>query len=563
VGVRVWAACLPAGSIAVVSDPLLQMRGIDKWFPGVHALNHVDFSVRPGEVHALIGGNGAGKSTLLKVLTGVLRADGGSITFEGTPLVCGSPAEAVRCGISTIYQEVNLVRTLSVAENLLLGRAPRAWYGLSWRRMRMRAVELLGGLGIDIDVSRPLGSYPVGVQQMVCVARAVDTDARLIVMDEPTSSLDARETRRFFALLEQLRARGLSVIFVTHFLDQVYRISDRITILRNGRQVGVFEAAALPRTHLVAHMLGRSPAEVEAAAGATAAASAVAPERPAAEHATTLGGATPVLSVHDLGRCGTLAPVSLAARAGEVLGFAGLLGSGRTELARLVFGADRADSGVFEVDGRRVKIKGPRRAILLGLAMAPEDRQADGLVQDLSVRENIVLALQAAGRRGAAGGRTGSENAGCGDAGGRGGGFGWGARARQRSLARRFVEQLGIVCADLDQPVRNLSGGNQQKVILARWLACRPRVLILDEPTRGIDVGAKAEIERLVRELCRAGLAVIFISAELDEVARLSDRVLVLRDRRAVGTLERSRISEEAIMAAIAGKGGQEPFQQP
>ncbi|UCG16221.1 MAG: sugar ABC transporter ATP-binding protein [Phycisphaerales bacterium] len=502
-------------------DTILDMRGIDKRFPGVQALSAVDFDVRRGEVHALIGGNGAGKSTLIKVLTGVHTSDGGTIQFEGRSWQAGSPADAVRGGISTIYQEVNLVPTLSVAENLLLGRTRRRWFGIDWRATRRRAGELLGSLGIDVDVTRPVGSFPVGLQQMVSVARAVNTDARLMVMDEPTSSLDRQETERFFHIVERLKHRGISVIFVTHFLDQVYRISDRITVLRNGRRVGVFNAGALPKIQLVAHMLGRDPNDVSVS------------ERKREEvRARRRDGISPrtVLRARGLYRRNAVEPVDLQLRVGQVYGIAGLLGSGRTELARLLAGADRPDGGTIRLDDRAVKLRKPRSAICVGIVMTPEDRQVDGLIPDLSVRENVVLGVQPRLSR-----------------------FGRVSRKVHRRIADEFVQRLGISTPDLETPVRNLSGGNQQKVILARWLACKPRVLILDEPTRGIDVGAKAEIERLVHSLCRRGLSLVFISAELDEVARMSDDVLVLRERRPVGELHGPDVNEPAIMSAIAG----------
>jgi monosaccharide-transporting ATPase len=536
---------------------ILNMERISKRFPGVRALDDVNFGVRVGEVHALIGGNGAGKSTLLKVLTGVHQPDGGAITFEGRPLHCRQPADAIHAGISTIYQEVNLVRTLTVAENLLLGRAPRTWWGIRWREVRRQARHLLGELGLDLDVGRLLGSYPVGVQQMVSIARAINTDARLIVMDEPTSSLDARETERFFQLVERLRERRLSVIFVTHFLEQIYRISDRITILRNGRLAGVFETQTLSRGELIGHMLGKSiesdragvpiepgrplepgnpnqwvdPIKTDGASSTSTSKTASTSTDEAAPTSAHAARPTPWLVVRGLHRRGALEPVDLEIAPGEVLGVAGLLGSGRTELARLLFGADRATGGTFQVDGAPRTIRGPRQAIRLGMVLAPEDRQADGLIPELSVRENIVLARAAQApiwRRA--------------------------SRREQRKLAASFVSQLGIVVADIEQPVGHLSGGNQQKVILARWLACSPRLLMLDEPTRGIDVGAKAEIEKLVRQLCRGGLSVLFISAELDEVARTAQRVLILRDRRPVTKLAGSDCTEGAIMAAIAGE---------
>ncbi|HEY0093434.1 MAG TPA: sugar ABC transporter ATP-binding protein [Archangium sp.] len=483
------------------TEPLLVARGIHKRFPGVHSLAGVDFDVRPGEVHALMGQNGAGKSTLIKVLTGVYRRDEGSITFEGRDFSPSSPAEAQRRGISTIYQEVNLIPTLTVAENLFLGRAPRRWYGIDWSTVRRKAREVLATFDLDIDVDKPLGTMSTAIQQLVSIARAVDTDARLIIMDEPTSSLDAHECEVLFGIIDRLKARGLGIIFVTHFLEQVYRVSDRVTILRNGALVGTYEASQLSRLDLVAHMLGRTPEEPK-------------PGTPPGEKGE------PVLDAKGLSRRG-LEPFDLNMRAGEVVGFAGLLGSGRTEAARLLFGADAAKTGT--VNG--FTPRGPRHAIALGMGLCPEDRKLEGIVPDLSIRENIALVIQQ---------RLGI----------------FVSHAEQERIAREYVEKLGIQTPSIEQPVRLLSGGNQQKVILARWLAYRPRLLILDEPTRGIDVGAKVEIERAIHELASQGLSVLFISAALEEVARLSHRVAIFRDRKMVG--EYTGLALPEIMKVIA-----------
>jgi simple sugar transport system ATP-binding protein len=500
------------------SNGLLSMHAIDKRFPGVHALDRVDFDVRTGEVHGLMGQNGAGKSTLIKVLTGVHPRDGGTITFEGRPFRAASPADAQRKGISTVYQEINLVPSLSVAENLFLGREERRWWGINWRQQRRRAKALLGGFGLDIDVEETLGSYPVAIQQMVAIARAVDTRCRLLILDEPTSSLDARETELLFDLIRRLKGRGLGIVFVTHFLDQVFQISDRITVLRNGLRVGTFEAAKLPKLELVGHMLGRTPQEAAALEAERAAA-----EAPGAER-------EPLLSARAVGRRNAIEPFDLQVRPGQVLGLAGLLGSGRTEAARLLFGADRADTGSISVAGKRVRLRTPRHAIAHGLALCPEDRKTDGVFDDLSVRENIALVVQ----------RTLSS-------------LGLVSRAAHARIAERFVRQLDIATPDLERPVKYLSGGNQQKVILARWLAGNPALLILDEPTRGIDVGAKAEIEKLIEQLARRGMAIVFISTELEEVVRRSQRVAVLRDRRKVAELTGDDINEARIMTIIAG----------
>jgi monosaccharide-transporting ATPase len=503
----------------VNTDTILQMHAIDKRFPGVHALDRVDFDVRAGEVHGLMGQNGAGKSTLIKVLTGVYPRDAGEITFEGRPFRAASPADAQRKGISTVYQEINLVPSLSVAENLFLGRAKRRWWGIRWAEQRRRAKQLLGDFGVDIDVEETLASYPVAIQQMVAIARAVDIKARLLIMDEPTSSLDARETQVLFDILRRLKARGLGIIFITHFIGQVYQISDRITVLRNGQKVGTFDAKDLPKLELVGHMLGRTPHE----------AAALEAERSVAEAPTAEREA--LLTARGLSRRGAIEPFDLQIRRGEVLGLAGLLGSGRTEAARLLFGADRPDSGSISMGGKGLALRTPRRAIARGLALCPEDRKTDGIFDDLSVRENITLVVQ----------RNLSK-------------LGIVSRSAQTRIAEQFVRQLDIATPDLDRPVKFLSGGNQQKVILARWLACNPVLLILDEPTRGIDVGAKAEVEKLIEQLSREGMAIVFISTELEEVVRRSHRVAVLRDRKKVAELIGDRINERTIMSIIAGQ---------
>ena len=486
---------------------VLRARSIGRSFPGVRALDDVGLCLRAGEIHALMGQNGAGKSTLIKVLTGVHRRDGGTIRFQGRDFHPTSPGDAQREGISTIYQELNLVPTLTVAENLFLGRAPRRWFGIDWKTMRRKAREVLASFDLDIDVDQPLGVMSTAVQQLVSIARAVDIDARLLIMDEPTSSLDTHETEVLFGVIDRLKAQGLGIIFVTHFLDQVYRVSDRITVLRNGTLVGTYEAAALSRLELVAHMLGHTPEEPRNGASG-------------AEQGAV------VLDARALGRRG-LEPFDLTVHAGEVVGFAGLLGSGRTEAARLLFGADDADTGTINGNPPR----GPRHAIAQGIALTPEDRKVDGIIPDLSVRENIALVVQR---------RLGVVI----------------SHAEQTRIAQRFVDSLKIKTPSVEQPVRLLSGGNQQKVILARWLAANPRLLILDEPTRGIDIGAKDEIEALIRQLSADGLSVVFISAALEEVTRLCRRIVVFRDRKQVAELQGADVPE--VMAVIAGRSDEE-----
>jgi len=496
-------------------NALLEMRGISKAFPGVRALEEVDFTVRRGEIHALMGENGAGKSTLIKVVTGVYRRDAGTVLLDGAPIAPHSPMDAEALGISTVYQEVNLIPHLSVAENICLGRQPTRLGMVRWRAIRRRARAAMRRLGIDVDVSQALSSYSIAIQQLTAIARALDVDAKLLILDEPTSSLDENEVEELFAVMRRLRDQHLGIVFITHFLDQVYQVSDRVTVLKDGRLVGEYETAGLPKLHLVGRMVGKAPAEVEAMS-----------HRPLAAAA---GEREAFVRAEGLGRAGAIAPVDMTVARGEVVGLAGLLGSGRTELARLLFGVDRATTGRITVGGRGVRLRSPRDAVRLAFAFTPEDRKVAGIVPHLSVRENIVLALQAS--RGA-----------------------WRTlpRRRQIEIAERFIAALDIKTAGLEQAAEDLSGGNQQKVLLARWLATEPRLLILDEPTRGIDVGAKAEVEKLIATLRDDGIAILFISSELEEVVRSSQRVLVLRDRAKVGELLGDRISEQAILRIIA-----------
>ncbi|KAB7781612.1 sugar ABC transporter ATP-binding protein [Xanthomonas sp. LMG 12459] len=496
---------------------VLEAQGLSKAYAGVAALEDVALRLRGGEIHALMGQNGAGKSTLIKLLTGVTAADAGRIALDGAVVAPASPQQAQRLGISTVYQEVNLCPNLSVAENLFAGRYPlRGWLRrIDWRRVEREAEAGLQRLGIAIDVRRALGSYPVAVQQMVAIARAVGVSARVLILDEPTSSLDEGEVAELFRVMRALRDGGMAILFVTHFLDQVYAVADRISVLRNGRLVGEYTPDALPAPQLVAAMVGRA---LDPASAAAAAVRAAAPEDTA-----------PLLQAQGLGRRGQLQPVDLQLRQGQVLGLAGLLGAGRTELARLLFGLDRADRGRVAIDGRDVALRGPPDAIAHGLALCPEERKTEGIVAELSVRENIVLALQA---------RMGLRR--------------FLAPAEQLRIAQGYVDVLGIKTASLETPVGLLSGGNQQKVVLARWLATRPRLLILDEPTRGIDIAAKQEIMTRILALAREGMAVLFISAEVAEIARIADRIAVLRERRLVGELP-GGCGERAIFELIAG----------
>lgn len=496
-----------------MSGVLLHVRGVVKAFPGVRALDGVDFTVRRGEVHALMGENGAGKSTLIKVLTGVYERDAGTMDLDGQRIAPRAPREAEALGISTVYQEVNLIPHLSIAENICLGRQPTRLGKIQWGAARQRARSALARVELDIDVNQQIFSCPVAIQQMVAIARALDVSAKLLILDEPTSSLDEREVAELFNVIRKLRDAGLGIVFVTHFLDQVYAISDWITVLRNGKLVGEYATGDLPRLELISRMIGK---DLEASGTKRV------------EAAVTRTGA-PFVRVTGLGRRGSMAPFDLDIHAGEVVGLAGLLGSGRTEMARLLFGLDVPGVGRMEVAGQPTRIHGPAQAVAAGFAFTPEDRKVAGIIPHLSVRENIVLALQAS--RGA-----------------------WRklSRRQQDELATKFITALGIKTPTPEQAVSTLSGGNQQKVLLARWLATEPKLLILDEPTRGIDVGAKAEIEKLMQTFRERGMAVLFISSELEEVVRDSDRVVVLRDRAKIGELTGEAITEQAIMRLIA-----------
>ena len=495
------------------SEPaLLDVRGLAKSFGPLRALDGVDFTLRAGQIHALLGENGAGKSTFIKVITGVLTRDSGVVRLQGKEVAPHSAREAVDAGIATVYQEVNLLPNLSVAQNVYLGREPTRFGLVRNREMKRGAAELLHGYGLKIDVSAPLGNYSVAIQHVVAIARAVDLSARVLILDEPTASLDRHEVAMLFDTMRRLAARGIGIVFVTHFLDQVYEVTDRITVLRNGRLIGERATAALPRMELIEMMLGHELSETTG-------------ERVVREHRQ---GAL-CASFSNFGKAGYVAPFDLDLRSGEVTGLAGLLGAGRTETARLVFGAERADSGSVSAAGKPIRLNSPRDAVRHGFGYCPEERKTDGIVADLTVRENIVLALQA---------KLGILRP--------------LSRREQDEIAARFIKLLDIRPPDPERPIGLLSGGNQQKALLARWLATEPRLLVLDEPTRGIDVGAHAEIIRLIRELCDRGLALLVISSELDEIVAYSDRVVVLRDRAHVGTLEDDAVSVPAILAAIA-----------
>jgi galactofuranose transport system ATP-binding protein len=497
--------------------PILEVRRVTKRFPGVLALDDISFELLPGEGHGLVGENGAGKSTLIKVMTGVHAPDEGEILFKGEEVSFSTPRESQEAGISTIYQEVNLIPLLSVAQNVFLGREPRNSLGLIDKaRMNREAAEILERYGITADATAPLRSLALGVQQMVAIARAISVDARAVIMDEPTSSLEAREVETLFRVIRQLRDEGVGVIYVSHRLDELYEVCDRVTVLRDGRVAHNGKLAELSRLELIAQMLGRELDEVEKE-GATGFGE---------EHEAS---GEPILQALDLNQHPRLRDISFEVRPGEVVGLAGLLGAGRSETAKAIFGADPVDSGSLKVEGEDVKMGSPAAAIKAGIAFLPEDRKSEGIIPDLSVRENIAAAaLPRLARAGIV-----SEKA-------------------QGELVEEFMQSLGIKASSPDQPVRELSGGNQQKVLLARWLCMNPKVLMLDEPTRGIDVGAKAEIQKLVDDLAVKGLGVVLISSELDELTEGSDRVVALREGAVVGLLSEEDITEGNLMELLA-----------
>lgn len=502
----------------IAGNEILSMRRINKNFIGVKALSNVDFTLRTGEIHALMGENGAGKSTLIKVLTGAEEFESGEIRISGIkhPIINHSPQEAQINGISTVYQEINLCPNLSVAENFFLGREPKKRGVIDWKTMNKKAKEAFDELDIILDVTLTLDHYSVAIQQMVAIARAVDISSRVLILDEPTSSLDDMEVEKLFSLMRKLRSRGLGIIFVTHFLEQVYEICDRITVLRNGELVGEYGVQSLPRLQLVAKMMGKDfddLAEIKC-------------DDPSGKNKNV----SKVIEAVGLGCGGKVKPFDLNVFSGDVVGLSGLLGSGRSELARVIYGADKPDTGKLHVKGEIFNAYTPLAAMKTGMAFLPEDRKEEGIFSELSVRENIILALQA--RKGI---------------------FRLISKKDQEEFTRRYIDLLKIKTSDLETPVKQLSGGNQQKVILARWLLTDPDFLILDEPTRGIDVGTKNEIQRLVLGLAEQGKAVMFISSEIEEMLRICNRMVVMRDASKVNELSGDEISQENIMKAIAG----------
>jgi simple sugar transport system ATP-binding protein len=502
------------------NNRVLTMTGIGKSFPGVRALHQVDFTLRRGEIHAVMGENGAGKSTLIKVLTGVYPMDEGSVEIEEKPVQIASPQDAHKCGISTVYQEVNLCPNLTVAENLYLGREPRSAGLISWRKMYANAAALLRELNISAVPAAQLDTCSIAIQQMIAIARAVSVHCKVLILDEPTSSLDADEVQKLFALMRQLKKQGVGIIFVTHFLDQVYEVCDRITVLRNGELVGEYTVENLPRLQLVAKMMGK---DLEDLANLKVDNNQKEGNTPAND--------VPLVDARDVSSgFSRVAPFNLTMRAGEVVGFSGLLGSGRSELVRAIYGADKAVQGKLFIKGEHIKIRKPLDAMRRGMAYLPEDRKVDGIISELSVRENIIIALQA--KRGL---------------------FRRLSRKEMEQFADEYIRLLSIKTASRDTPIKSLSGGNQQKVILARWLLTNPEFMILDEPTRGIDIGTKTEIQKLIIKLASEGKSVVFISSELEEMLRTCSRMVVMRDRKKVGELTGADLNQETIMRTIAG----------
>jgi ribose transport system ATP-binding protein len=491
------------------------MEGVDKRFPGVVALDGASLTVARGEVHAVVGQNGAGKSTLMKILNGAYRRDGGTVRLDGQLVDFHSPQDAQNAGVSTIFQEINLVPYRSIAENISMGREPRRWGFLDSTRMNRDALRVLAQLGVHVDVRRPLGELNIALQQMVAIARAVSTNARIVIMDEPTSSLDEREVQVLFDVIRGLKANGTAVIYISHRLDELYEVCDRVTIMRDGQTIDDRPVAAVSKLELVARMLGKEIGEVRRS-GATGF------ERRGARPAGDV-----LVEGRDL-RGDRLEDASVSVRSGEIVGLAGLLGSGRTEVARALFGADPVSGDVL-LKGRKVRWRAPRDAIRAGIGLCVEDRKADGIIPHMSVRENLTLAaLPTLSRHGVV------------------------DRAEQRKIVDRFIDRLGIKTAGPDQRIRELSGGNQQKVLLARWLCLTPSLLLLDEPTRGIDVGAKAEIQSLIDELADDGLGVLMISSELEELTEGADRVVVLREGRTVAEFDHAEIDQDTVMHAMA-----------
>lgn len=509
-----------------VRQNLLSMRSINKAFAGIPALSSASLNVGQAEVHAVVGQNGAGKSTLIKILTGYISRDSGDISFDGAAFEARSPQDAQAKGISTIYQEINLVPYRSVTENICLGRESRRYGLLDWQSMHAEARRLIARFNMDIDVRKPLLAFNTATQQMVAIARAIGFKAKLVIMDEPTSSLDEREVAVLFDVIRQLKQSGVSVIFVSHKLDELYAVCDRVTIMRDGRTIKTADMKSISKLELVASMLGRDIAQVS-------------------KHATAFGArkgqiGDVLLEANHLNAGHKVQDVSLSIRRGEIVGLAGLLGAGRTETARLIFGADRMSKGSLKLDAKPFSPTEPIDAINQGIGFSSEDRKLEGVIPEMSVAENLTLALMPQLTK------LGVVN-----------------ENEQKVVVEKFIARLGVKCSGPGQRIRELSGGNQQKVLLARWLAMNPKLLVLDEPTRGIDVGAKGEIQQLIKEFADQGLGVLMISSELEEVIEGADRVFVLRDGHNVAEFAGKQISEAAVMSAMAHGSGAAPEVKP
>jgi monosaccharide-transporting ATPase len=499
----------------LLSENILKMEGISKSFPGVRALHNVDFVLRKGEIHALMGENGAGKSTLIKIITGVYEKDAGRIVLDGKPVLFKSPQDAQNMGIGTVFQEIALCPNLTVAENMFIGRSRNAF--VQWKQMNAKAAEMLSSLGIPASPTQELSSCSIAVQQMIAIARAVDMDCKILILDEPTSSLDEDEVKKLFELMRKLKARGVGIIFITHFIDQVYEISDRITVLRNGELIGEYQTSELPQIELISKMMGKALSDV----------STMKKQGPLKSDSSV-----PVLEATALSSAAGVRPFNFTIQKGEVNGFAGLLGSGRSESVRAIFAADKVTGGEVKMQGKRVKIKTPLNAMKQGIGYLPEDRKGDGIIADLSVRDNIILALQVMK-----------------------GFFKPLSRKQAEEFSNEYIQKLSIKTPSINTPIKSLSGGNQQKVILARWLLTHPMYLILDEPTRGIDVGTKVEIQKLVLGLAEDGMSLTFISSEIDEMLRTCSRMIVMKDREIVGELSEMNLTEQNVMRVIAQGG--------
>ena len=505
-------------------NAVLELHNIYKIFPGVKALQDVDFTLREGEIHALMGENGAGKSTLIKVITGVYEKEEGKIFLKGneSEVNIHSPQDAQNLGISTVYQEITLCPNLTVAENMFIGRTKSKF--TNWKKMNEEADRILKSLDIAVSATQQLASCSLAVQQMVAIARAVDMECKVLILDEPTSSLDESEVQKLFGLMRDLKAKGVGIIFVTHFLDQVYEVCDKITVLRDGKLVGEYDISQLPRVELVSKMLGKELDDLSDIKEESAEAEVESDE-------------VPVFEAKGLQSNAGIKPFDFHIQKGEVNGFTGLLGSGRSECVRAIFGADRVIAGKVKKNGKDVKIAKPLDAMKNGIAYLPEDRKLDGIVGDLSVRENIILAAQVLR-----------------------GFFKPFSKAETYRLADEYIKLLDIKTASADTPIKSLSGGNQQKVIVARWLLMHPEYLILDEPTRGIDVGTKVDIQKLVLKLASEGMSITFISSETDEMLRTCSRLIVMRDRKVVGELKGAELTQSGIMKTIAG--GEEKVEE-